>query len=252
MSDIPPRHELKYLVPEEDAQRIRRMLRPFCELDTHSQASKDSQYLIKSLYLDTSRHQLYWASRVEQVGRMKVRVRTYGGANSPVFLEVKRKHRRMVRKSRAMVPREGWASRGAQLPAGAGSREQDFWAQVSRHLLEPMTLVRYQREAWVGVHDDYARVTFDREVQFQTWESWTLDGDDSAWYSMDDEACTRQVPRAVVLELKCPTDAPVWMQRLVQSLELFRLSFSKYCISIERGFGRGHPLGLAPTAPSYS
>jgi hypothetical protein len=183
---------------------------------------------------------------------MKVRVRTYGLLNAPVFLEVKRKHRRLVRKSRVLVPREGWAERGAQLPAHASAREQDFWAQVSRHLLEPMTLVRYRREAWVGVHDDYARVTFDREVQFQPWDSWTLDGDDSAWHSMDGADCTKQVPRAVVLELKCPTEAPVWMQRLVQSLELFRQSFSKYCTSIERGFGRRHPLGLAPSAPSYS
>ena len=71
MSDIPPRHELKYLVSDEDARRISRSLRPFCELDLHSQASPDAQYLVQSLYLDSPRHHLYWASKVEQVGRLK-------------------------------------------------------------------------------------------------------------------------------------------------------------------------------------
>jgi hypothetical protein len=249
--DIPPRHEFKYLVSEDDAARIRAALRPFCELDRHSQAAADSQYLITSLYLDTPRHALYWASRMEQPGRMKVRARSYG-APGPVFLEVKRKHRRLIRKSRASVPMARWEGRGASPPQEVSRAEQDFWAQVSRHLLEPMTLVRYRREAWVGAFDDYARVTFDREVQFQPWTQWSLDGDDSAWYPMDDVDSARSVRRAVVVELKCPTAAPVWMERLASSLGLFRLSFSKYCTSIERGYGRRHPLGLRPTAPTYS
>ena len=248
---IPLRHEYKYLVSEEDAERIRRALSPYCALDRYSQDSADTQYLIQSLYLDTPRHQLYWASRSEQPGRMKVRVRSYGGA-SPVFLEVKRKHKNLIRKSRTMVPDAGWASRGEALPGDAGPFEQDFWAQVSRHLLEPMTLVRYRREAWVGLYDDYARVTFDREVQFQPWSHWSLEGDDSAWYPMDDALSARSVRHAVVLELKCSTVAPLWMERLVASLELSRSSFSKYCTSIERGFGRRHPLNLAPSAPTYS
>lgn len=251
MNSIPPRHEYKYLVTEDDAQRLRAALTPYCALDEHSQASMDSQYLIQSLYLDTPRHALYWASRMEQPGRMKVRVRTYGGPG-PVFLEVKRKHRRVIRKARADVPRSGWAARGEAPPASPSAAEQDFWAQVSRHLLEPMTLVRYRREAWVGLYDDYARVTFDREVQFQPWSEWSLEGDASSWLPMDDAGSARAVHRAVVVELKCPLSAPVWMQRLVERLDLFRLSFSKYCTSIERGLGRRHPLHLAPTAPTYA
>lgn len=251
MSSIPPRREYKYLVTEEDAWRIKSSLPPFCELDRHSQDSPDSQYVIQSLYLDTPRHHLYWASRTEQVGRMKVRVRSYGGPG-PIFLEIKRKHRRIIRKSRAKVPAVDWERRGTDTPPDAGSFEQDFWSQVARHLLEPKTLVRYRREAWVGVYDEYARVTFDREVQFQPWEAWSLDGDDSAWCAMDDPESARLVRRAVVLELKCPPIAPMWMQRLVQRLELYQLSFSKYCTSIERGFGSRHPLHLAPTVPSYS
>jgi hypothetical protein len=248
---VPPRHEFKYLITEAQARAVRGALAPYCTLDRHSQTAPEHQYVIETLYLDTPRRGLYWASRAEQPGRMKVRVRTYGDRDL-VFLEVKRKQGDVVRKSRARVPFAGWAGRlTGPLPDDASPLERDFRAQVDRHLLEPATLVHYRREAWVGEFDDYARVTFDREVRFQKARALSFTADASAWLPLDDVFATRQVPRAVVLELKCGLQAPRWMKRLTEQLGLFRLSYSKYCTSIERSEGRNDPLRLAPTTPTW-
>jgi hypothetical protein len=84
--------------------------------------------------------------------------------------------------------------------------------------------------------DDYARVTFDRKLQFQPHSELSLVGDPRAWTSIDDPIAMRSTGArsASVLELKFGPVAPPWMWRLVQRLELQRLAFSKYTRSIDR------------------
>jgi hypothetical protein len=236
--EIPPRYELKYLINEEKSEAVRSALLPFCELDSHSAHSPRNQYLIQSLYLDTPRHDLYWASRLENPRRYKARVRCYG-PEGPVFFELKRKAgSSVIRKSRARIPREHWQRRlSGPFPEDASPMELDFRSQVDRHLLEPTTLVRYHREAWVGLFEDYSRVTFDRAVLFQPHDRISLDADETAWQSLDDAYSTQGVRGGVILELKATFDVPRWMVALVERFDLFRRSFSKYCLGIERGYG---------------
>lgn len=247
---IPPRRELKYLLADEQARALARQLPPFCGLDAHSKGAPEGQYQVTSLYLDTPRHQLYWASRAEQPGRLKARIRAY--EEGPVFFELKRKDHQVVRKTHAAAPRDGWAERlGAPLADDAEAGERDFRAVVERHLLAPTVLVRYRREAWVGLYDAYARVTIDRALQYQPCAALALEGDPGGWHSFDDRRAAFGVERAVVVELKCGLSVPLWMQRLIERLSLHRQSFSKYCLSIERAYGRHHPMGLSPTVPTW-
>lgn len=249
---IPARHELKYLVTVEQAAAISEHLAPYCALDRHSAASSRRQYVIQTLYLDTPRRQLYWASRAEQPGRLKVRVRTYGDGG-PVFFELKRKSHGIIRKSRVRVARAGWAQRiTGPLSDDAAFVERDFRTYVDRHHLEPAVLVRYRREAWVGLYDDYARVTLDREVRVQPLRTLSLEPDEAGWLPIDDSRSTRGVVRGVVLELKSGLEVPAWMRRLIERFGLQRTSYSKYCLGIEHCFGRRHPLALAPTVPGWS
>lgn len=250
-TNIPPRYEFKYLVTEAQAQALRRALPPFCVLDRHSASSANLRYSIQSLYLDTARRDLYWASRAEQVGRLKVRVRGYG--NDAVFLEVKRKDHGVVRKSRARISAVDWALRlQGLMPQDASRFEQDFRAQVARHLLEPATVIRYEREAWEGAFDRYARVTFDRRITFQPARRLSLEGEGKGWQPMDDARSTAGLRQAVVLELKSSLDVPSWMVDLIQRFSLHRHSYSKYCLSIERSQGRKASLPFAPTVPTWS
>jgi hypothetical protein len=99
----------------------------------------------------------------------------------------------------------------------------------------PQVLVRYRREPFTSLVDDYARVTLDREIQVQPCSELSLDTADTAWLPIDDPIAMRygRSRSFVVLELKFATVPPPWMRRIVQSLELPRLSFSKYARAIE-------------------
>ncbi|MGC4114741.1 MAG: polyphosphate polymerase domain-containing protein [Myxococcales bacterium] len=206
MSDpllIPDRHELKFIIPEHQVDSVRAAIRPFCDLDHHCQTAPDHQYVIESLYLDTPRRDLYRVSRERRASRFKLRVRRYGTKSDRVFFEVKNKDRGMIRKLRAKVPVEGWADRleGAYAQ-DAGAAEVDFRARTDRYLLRPTVLVRYEREAYVSLVDDYARVTFDRRVVCQPHETFDFEADPSSWRSIDHGLALKRVRAGVVLELE--------------------------------------------------
>lgn len=247
MSDpiaIPDRHELKFVIPEGRVEAVRAAIRPFCELDRHCQAAPGHQYVIESLYLDTPARDLYRVSRERRASRFKLRVRRYGPDADRIFFEVKNKDRGMIRKLRAKVPARGWAARleGAS-PDDASAAELDFGAKLARYLLRPTVLVRYEREAYVSVVDDYARVTFDRNVVCQAHPAFDFEADPCAWLSIDHPGALKRVHHGVVLELKCTLDAPRWMTRLVETLGLRRMGVSKYCNGVESVWGRE---GFAP------
>ncbi len=236
-TQIPERYEFKFLITEQIADAIRRALAPFCSVDEHSAAAPRRQYLIQSLYLDTRDRGLYRASRDERSGRFKARVRCYG-ETGPVFFEIKRKTGDFIRKSRVPIPRSEWVDRiSGRASAGADGVEGDFVALVRRHRLAPSALVAYHREAYVGRFEDYARVTFDRGVRAQRSSHLSVDAQESAWTAVDDAYSTHGVRCGVILELKASLDVPRWMTALCREFDLWRLSFSKYCVGVERSLG---------------
>jgi SPX domain protein involved in polyphosphate accumulation len=237
---IPDRYELKYLIPEGQVPAIRAAIRPFCSLDEYSAGSASGRYVIESLYLDTLGRDLYRIARERRPDRFKARIRRYGESEgaSPVFLEVKKKSHGIVRKARARLASKGWRVRVEQpLAADASPAERHFRDRLERHDLQPALLVRYEREAWASTIDRYARVTFDRQLRVQPCSSFSFESDPRAWLPVDHpQALQSPVPRAVVLELKCSLDVPLWMSSLTERFNLSRRGVSKYCCGIERAF----------------
>ena len=241
---IPMRYEAKYLVPEQLTWALREAILPFCRLDKHAEQAPDHQYAICSLYLDTPQREFHQAKVERQQKRLKLRVRTYGElADGPVFFEVKRKVGDLVRKNRALVPREDWMRRLTELlPADASGAERDFRAVMDSKGALPTLLVRYHREAYASVVDDYARVTFDRRLCFQRMDKLQLLGTTGSWIALDDQTNTHGASRQVILELKATLAVPRWMLGIVQRFGLIRTGFSKYCNGVERLWGSSNLL----------
>jgi len=235
VQQIPARYELKYVVPERLARAIARAIAPYCALDRHSAAQPDHQYRIISLYLDSPGRAFHLAKVFRQYRRLKLRVRTYNEqGNGPVLLEVKRKIGNVVVKGRTSVPPATWIERLiGPAPADSDLAERDFRSLLDRHGAQPTLLVRYRREAHVSQVDDYARVTFDRQLQYQASSTWDLTGPARGWSAHDDVLATH-VATGVVLELKSTQAVPTWMQALVRRFDLIRCGFSKYCTGVER------------------
>jgi SPX domain protein involved in polyphosphate accumulation len=219
------RREYKYLLPMSRANELRAGLAGVARLDPY--AGPDGTYVIRSLYLDTGDLHLYHANSAEQGDRFKVRVRSYPGANAPIFLEVKRRAGDVIRKVRVKVPMDRWPS--LLDTRDPDPREASFVDLVRRHDLRPTTFVEYRREAWMSELDDYARVTIDQEICAMPSNGWSLDPSGSGWRPIDHMMNTVTFEPVAVVELKFAGPAPIWMHRLVGRMELIRYAFSKYC-----------------------
>ena len=230
------RREYKYLVSEAVATRIRQVAAQVCQLDEN--AGPDGTYPIRSLYLDNSRRDLYWANTHEAPRRFKARVRCYPDRRGVAFLEIKRRILDVIVKTRAPVDEARWVDLALRpTPEELGRRAvREFATETTRHHLEPACLVEYDREAWVSEIDSYGRLTLDGGIRCQEMNDWSLEADPRRWRLVDHPLRTHTQEPIYVLELKFERRVPGWMWALVQRLDLMRFSFSKYCYSVEALF----------------
>ena len=252
------RCEAKYIIPRYLVPRIREFIQPFCDPDPHGQGNSP-EYTIMTLQLDTPTLAFHHAKENEALNRFKLRVRTYGETGgSRVFLEVKRKINDTVVKSRSSVAAAAWGKDllfAPKVEATFSTRKEEDSFLEFRHLVQltgarPTVCIRYIRESYFGRNDHYARVTFDRKLQYRPAPHWDLSPDVGRWFSMDSPLVqNKDLPGSgVVLELKTLSSAPCWIIELVQQFGLVRTGNCKYstAIGLESLF-RG-----TPTLPGYA
>ena len=248
-SDKVSRYESKYVIPRELVAEIREFVRPFCRPDPNTRGDPP-EYVITTLQLDTPQMALHRAKEEERDARFKLRVRTYGEIGSaPVFAEIKAKFERTIVKTRAQVPFAAWTPQlvyGTRVPDIFKNEKQrsdflQFRRVVWQTLSRPTALVRYTRESYIGTVDGYARITFDRRLQYQMTDSWNDFGRSGVWRSMDSQTAQGfHLPYSgVVLEVKTISHVPEWSQDLVQRFNLQRSGNCKYSTAIwrDRSFG---------------
>jgi len=244
------RLELKYLVNERTAARLRTEIAPYCQPDPHFEAARAEGhvgYPIASLYLDSPGLAFHRAKERGDAERVKLRVRTYERASYAV-LEIKRRSSDVIDKSRARVDRRRVEAVVYGEPAGWGDdatnerSAEEFASLALSHGAEPALRIRYLREAYASTVDDYARITFDRCIEAQRASTWALASGDDHWVAFDDHWRPEQRDANVVLEIKCHCMVPTWITDVIQRHRLRRTSFSKYSIGIDitdraRGLG---------------
>ncbi len=243
------RLELKYLIDEATAEEVRRDVEPFCVPDSHNpDAGGPRGYPVSSLYLDSPALAFYHAKERGDAERLKLRVRTYGSSPQAV-LERKRRVANVIDKTRAAVDRKD-AERASLGLIDLGPEHleatlflSDFASLVARSGAEPTLLVRYEREAFAGDVDHYARVTFDRRIEARRSGTWDLDPLAGRWTRFDEHWHREDEHRRVVLELKCQSIVPGWLTDLIRKHALQQQSFSKYSIGIHlTGVEQGYDL----------
>lgn len=247
---IPPlleRYELKYMIPSGLVEPISDFASVYCSLDEYSLNSNNGFYRVNSLYLDSPSF-LFLRMRIEDMdNRINMRVRSYGDhPDIPYFLEIKHKTGNVVRKYRAAVTDRNWFR--AYTDPGFYPHEvsRDKNDEASRKMFErlvfaydasPVILTQYARKAFISDVDDYARITFDRELKFRPEKNYRPVPGKGQMVSCDhdlafDPGCD------VILELKCyTTRVPVWMLDMIKYFDLRRTSFSKYKTGASELFG---------------
>jgi len=239
-SSLYERYELKFAIPLDMVEAVSDFCAIYCRPDAYSKASETGFYTVNSLYLDTPNY-LFLHKRLDGAeNRFNMRVRTYGDTSMPCFLEIKQKRVNAVAKYRARTDDERWyhmfempgytADRGPLLQEA--SKTDLFYRVAYTHNVGPVVLTRYQRRAYESVVDDYARVTFDRNMRCQPANGYTLLPDEEQLVPYDNSTVFEPECN-VVLELKCySARVPYWMIDLIHSFDLQRRSFSKYVFSV--------------------
>lgn len=235
------RYEAKYIIPRQLIEPIKQFIRPYCRLDKHC-AAAGGKYHINTIQYDSPSLSLHYAKEWELAHRFKLRVRTYGltTGDAPVFLEIKRRYFDRIIKSRACIPYEEWKPgilrrHVDELNLKSVKEREAFREFVRLHdeiAAEPKVIVRYSREAYVGIFDHYARVTFDAQLCYQPVRDEYNWGKGGKFISMDSGMVRRRPDSPLVLEIKCTEQVPTWMIELVQHFELIRVGNCKYSTAI--------------------
>lgn len=211
------RYEKKYLLTPEQQERILRGARQHMKDDVYG------CYPICNIYYDTDDFALIRTSLEKPAYKEKLRVRSYGtpGAEDKVFVEIKKKVDGIVYKRRVVTtaeaaPRYLAGDRSAS-PGGQISREIDWFQRFYR--TKPKVFIGYDRTALAGIEQSELRITFDTNLR---WRGSDLDLRAGA-------GGQRILPAdRILMEVKLPETAPLWLSHLLSEVGAYPISFSKY------------------------
>lgn len=215
------RHEIKYLLSEEQTERILERVSPFMSEDVFSGQT------VASVYCDSLDDQLIRASLDKPVYKEKLRLRAYGvpDGDSRVFLEIKKKFRGTVFKRRAeMSCREALEYlNGGALPELSGYYDRQVMEEISalsrRIGAVPRTALFYDRRAFCGDDDRELRLTLDGNIRYRT---------DDLDPRLGNSGITLAGQPFRIMEIKAAGAVPLWLVGILSELEIYPGSFSKY------------------------
>ena len=228
------RIEKKYLLSETQYEAL------FQRIGAHLKPDEFGRSTVLSLYLDTPDHRIIRSS-IEAVDyKEKLRLRSYGmaGADSTVFLELKKKYGGVVYKRRAaMTLRE--AERYLRMgikPYESQIMSELDWAMRLYGRPKAAMLIACEREAWFDEAHPDLRLTFDRNIRCRENEL-RLDRGSAG-------ICL--LPRdTVLLEIKTAGAMPLWLADALDAESILPGSFSKYGEAYLRTLEeRDHPVCL--------
>lgn len=212
------RYELKYLLTKEQKEKILRAMEPYMAMDQYGRTT------IRNIYFDTDNYRLVRHSIEKPAYKEKLRIRSYSKAEpeSTVFVELKKKYKKVVYKRRISMPEEEameWVlgeqhcQKETQI-----SEEVDYFLQYYE-FLHPVIFLSYEREAFFSRDQSDFRVTFDDTILCRQED-----------LSLESEVYgTPLLPEGMVLmEIKCSSGIPMWMIQVLSQEHIYKTSFSKY------------------------
>ena len=211
------RIEKKYLLSEAQQealfQRIGARLRP----DEYGRST------VLSLYLDTPDRRIIRNSIEAADYKEKLRLRSYGtaGADSTVFLELKKKFGGVVYKRRAamtLTEAERYLRMGIK-PFESQIMSELDWAMKLYGRPKAAMLIACEREAWFDEEHPDLRLTFDRNIRYRENEL-RLDRGCAG--------CALLPKNTVLLEIKTAGAMPLWLADALDAEGILPGSFSKY------------------------
>ncbi|MCR5826558.1 MAG: polyphosphate polymerase domain-containing protein [Oscillospiraceae bacterium] len=210
------RCEKKYMLTQEQYRAMMLGMAFRMRPDEHP------RYTIGNVYYDTDNYALIRASLEKPVYKEKLRVRSYGvpGDDGLAFVEIKKKFDGVVYKRRVTMTTAQaatWLQGGRPNKESQISREIDWFMRLYNP--RPAVYIAYDREAYAGIDNSELRITFDRNLR---WRDTNVD-------LRNGDGCKPiDVGGKILMEIKIPGAAPLWLARLLSENGIVPTSFSKY------------------------
>lgn len=211
------RYEKKYLLSAKKYQAL------WAELAEYLEPDRFFESTVCSLYYDWEDFRLIRNSIEKPAYKEKLRLRSYNvpGPDDPVFVELKKKFEGIVYKRRVqMTERQAEDYLSGRSPAPREDqvmREIDWFLRTNP--VSPQVLIASDRRAYVAREDPELRLTFDSSIRWRDTELQLTAGDRGQELLQDSQ---------VLMEIKIPEAAPLWLAGMLSRLEIFPQSFSKY------------------------
>ena len=208
------RTEKKYLLTTDQFTSITN------SLSARMAQDEFGRHTISSVYYDTPDFSLIRRSLEHPVFKEKLRLRGYTDS-CMVFPEIKQKYKGVVYKRRIACMPEDWLriQQGAILPGQSEQIQRELQMMFLRYpALAPAVYIAYDRTAYYEPETGL-RITFDERLRARD-------------HHLDvhvQSGCTPILsPGEVVMEVKFPGSAPLWLAQLLSDCRVYPVSLSKY------------------------
>ena len=164
---MPLRHELKYYISTMEYHLLSHALDQVLLRDPNGDPD-NNEYHIRSLYFDTYNNQALLDKINGVRDRDKYRLRIYNMSDAFIRMECKTKIGSLISKRSLAIPRLLAEQLIAADPTGLERTRsgllQDVFREMTLHLLHPVVIVDYVREAYLHPVED-VRITFDKQLR---------------------------------------------------------------------------------------
>lgn len=218
------RYEKKYLLSEKKYRLLRQRLQDKLNIDNFGKVT------ICNIYFDTPDHLLIRTSLEKPIYKEKLRLRSYGTPTQydPVFIEIKKKYKGVVYKRREKMDlsiAEKYLQEAEPLNNPTQITKEIDWFLNFYQDLAPAMYISYNRIAMYGVENSELRVTFDSNL---LWREEELSLECGSWGNPLLQEGQR------LMEIKIPGTFPLWLSHILDELEIYPISFSKYGLGYQR------------------
>lgn len=210
------RVEQKYVLSQTQKEKLLSYLKEYMKIDPYGEST------ICNIYFDTKQDDLIKTSIEKPLYKEKVRLRSYGvpSMEDKVFLEIKKKYEGVVGKRRVELSLKEALD---YLDHGILPKETQIMKEIDycfkRYELERKLYLAYDRTAYLGMDNPEFRVTFDHNIRSR-WNDLSFSSKEKCEYLLKEDT--------YLMEVKTLGSMPIWFTNILNELQIYPISFSKY------------------------
>lgn len=210
------RNEKKYVVTKNQRDAFEKAIEPYTHGDMYG------KHTICNIYFDNQHNESIIKSLNKPLYKEKVRMRSYNipTQDTPVYMEVKKKFSGVVYKRRVALGLDeanAYAFKNVKPQTMSQTFEEIAYSREMMNL-DPVIYIAYDRIAYAANENEAIRITLDENIR---WRDDDLDmqlGDHGTCIDED----------LSVLEIKVDYAMPLWLVKIMDALNIFPSSYSKY------------------------